>query len=92
MAGHPASAINENSVPSLDRVSPGYFQAVGQPILRGRGFIDADTDKTAPVAVVNQAFVRRFFPKEDPIGKHFSIDLPAYANTFRIIGVVPDAK
>ena len=92
MAGHPASAINENSVPSLDRVSPGYFQAVGQPILRGRGFIDADTDKTAPVAVVNQAFVRRFFPKEDPIGKHFGIDLPAYANTFRIIGVVPDAK
>jgi hypothetical protein len=44
------------------------------------------------VAVVNQAFVRRFFPKEDPMDKHFGLDLPAYAGTFRVIGVVRDAK
>lgn len=90
--GHPSAPMSENSTSSLDRVSPGYLQVVGQPVLRGRGFTEADNDTTAPVAVVNQAFVRRFFPREDPLGKHFGLDLPAYAGTFRVIGVVRDAK
>jgi predicted permease len=90
--GHAAPAISENSVSSWDRVTPEYFQAVGQPILRGRGFKEADSRRTAPVAVVNQAFVRRFFSNEDPLDKHFGLDLPAYAGTFRIVGVVQDAK
>src|SRR5207248_878916 len=43
--------------------------------------------------VVNQAFVKRFFKsEEDPIGQHFGIDLPENAGTFRIVGVVRDAK
>jgi ABC-type antimicrobial peptide transport system permease subunit len=42
--------------------------------------------------VVNQAFVRRFLPNEDPIDKRFGFDLAAYANVFRIVGVVRDAK
>jgi predicted permease len=90
--GHAAPAMAENSVSSWDRVTPEYFQAVGQPILRGRGFMEADSKKTAPVAVVNQAFVKRFLSNEDPLDKHFGIDLPANAGTFRIIGIVQDAK
>lgn len=90
--GHPVAPMSENSSASWDRVSPGYFQTVGQPILRGRGFTEADNERTAPVAVVNQAFVRRFFPKEDPMDKHFGMDMPAYAGTFRIVGVLRDAK
>ena len=92
VAGHAAPSISENSVSSWDRVTPEYFQAVGQPILRGRGFTEADSSKTALVAVVNQSFVRRFFPNEDPMDKLFGLDLPAYAGTFRIVGVVRDAK
>ena len=93
VAGHPAPSINDdNSVASWDRVSPGYFQTVGQAIIRGRGFADTDDDRTAPVAVVNQTFVRRFFPAEDPIDKHFGMDLAAYAGMFRIVGIVRDAK
>ena len=92
VAGHPAPAMSENSVASWDRITPEYFQAVGQPVLRGRGFAEADSRKTALVAVVNQAFARRFFPNEDPIDKRFGLDLPAYADTFRIVGVVQDAK
>jgi len=65
---------------------------VGQPILRGRGFTYADNETTTPVAVVNEAFVRRFFPHEDPLEKHFGMDLPELAGTFRIIGVIRDAK
>jgi len=90
--GHAAPAMAENSVSSWDRVTPEYFQAVGQPILRGRGFSEADSRRTAPVAVVNQTFVRRFLSHEDPLDKHFGIDLPANAGTFRIVGVVQDAK
>lgn len=89
VAGHPAPPISENSTSSWDRVSTNYFDTVGQPIVRGRAFSDADS---APVAVVNQAFVQRFLAKEDPIDKHFGIDLPAYASTFRIVGIVRDAK
>jgi predicted permease len=92
VAGRPAPPLSENSVASWDRVSPAYFQTVGQPILRGRGFTDADRGKTTPVAIVNETFARRFFPNEDPLDKRFGIDMPAYADTFRIVGVVRDAK
>src|SRR5207249_7557434 len=61
--------------------------------LRGRGFTTADNETTAPVAVVNEAFVRRFFKSdEDPLDQHFGLDQPQYAGTFRIVGVVRDAK
>ena len=53
----------------------------------------ADNETTAPVAIVNQAFVKRFFKDtEDPIDQHFGLDLPEYASTYRIVGVVRDAK
>ena len=90
--GHPAARLDENSNASWDRVSPNFFQTIGQRLLRGRAFRDADAGKTAPVAIVNQAFVRRFFPREDPMDKRFGIDLPENAGMFRIVGVVQDAK
>ena len=90
--GHPPASLSGNSGSSWDRVSAGYFETVGQPVLRGRGFTAADSGNTENVAVVNEAFVRRFFSKEDPLDRHFGIDLPAYARTYRIAGVVRDAK
>lgn len=90
--GHPPPKFNENDGASWDRISAGYFEAVGQPILRGRGFTPADNENTAPVAVVNETFVKRFFPKEDPLEKHFGIDLPENVGTYTIVGVVADAK
>ncbi|HSB75280.1 MAG TPA: FtsX-like permease family protein, partial [Terriglobales bacterium] len=89
---HPELAMTEHSGASWDRVSAGYLQAVGQPVLRGRGFTEADNENTAPVALVNEAFVRRFFNKADPLDKHFGIDELANAGTFQIVGVVRDAK
>lgn len=90
--GHPLPQFNEDSGASWDRITPEYFATLGQPILRGRGFTEADNETAAPVAVVNQAFVRRFFPHEDPLEKHFGIDLPENAGTYTIVGVVADAK
>ena len=44
------------------------------------------------VAVVNQAFVKKFFPKEDPIGHHFGTFDQKYAGDYEIVGIVADAK
>jgi predicted permease len=91
--GHPQGELSENSNASWDRVSTNYLQNLGMPILRGRGFSPADNETTAPVAVVNEAFVKRFFKNgEDPLEQHFGIDLPENAGTLRIVGVVRDAK
>ena len=91
--GHPAPKMEEDSGASWDRVSTHYLEDLGMPILRGRGFTEADNETTAPVAVVNEGFVKRFFKNgEDPIDKHFGLDLPELSGTYRIIGVVRDAK
>jgi predicted permease len=93
VAGHPPPKMNEQSGASWDRVSASYLQNFGIPTLRGRAFSPADNETSAPVAIVNEAFVKRFFKSdEDPIDQHFGLDLPENASTFRIVGVVPDAK
>lgn len=90
--GRPAPGPDEHNGSSWDRVSPHFFETVGQPILRGRGFNDQDTATSRMVAVVNQAFVKKFFPKEDPIGHHFGTFDQKYAGNYEIIGVVANAK
>ncbi len=96
--GHPAPSVNEDSGASWDRVSTDYLQNFGIPVIRGRGFTAADNENSANVAVVNEAFVRRFFTKradgtqEDPLDQHFGLDLPQNQGTYRIVGVVGDAK
>ena len=93
VSGHPLPKMNEESGASWDRVSAGYLQNFGISALRGRSFTSADNETTEPVAVVNEAFVKRFFKNgEDPLDQHFGLDLPEYAGTFRIVGVVRDAK
>jgi predicted permease len=90
--GHPAPGPSDKCGSTWDRVSPGFLDAVGVPIIHGRGITDQDTATTQQVAVVNQEFVKRFYPKEDPIGKHFGIDLPEYSGAFEIVGVFHDFK
>lgn len=92
VAGQPTPPANRNISAAWDRVSPGFFATVGEPIVRGRGLAESDTATSQSVAVVNQAFVKKFFPNQDPIGKHFGVFAPKYADTFDIVGVVADAK
>ncbi|HKS94832.1 MAG TPA: ABC transporter permease, partial [Terriglobia bacterium] len=93
VAGHPQPKMNEQAGASWDRVSADYMQNLGMQMVRGRFFSRADAENTEPVAIVNQAFVKRFFkPGEDPIDQHFGLDMPENASTFRIIGIVRDAK
>lgn len=93
VSGHALPKMEEESGASWDRVSVNYLQNWGIPILRGRYFTEADNETSENVAIVNEAFVKRFFKSdEDPLDKHFGLDLPENANTYRIIGVVGDAK
>ena len=77
---------------SWDRVSRQYFSTVGQRIVRGRDFAESDSSASRPVAIVNESLVRKYFPNEDPIGKHFGMDTAKYSSTFEIVGVARDAK
>jgi predicted permease len=93
VSGHPAPKFDEQAGASWDRVSANYLQNFGIPVLRGRAFTTADNEHSEPVALVNEAFVKRFFRSdEEPLGQHFGLDLPENVDTFRIVGVVRDAK
>jgi macrolide transport system ATP-binding/permease protein len=73
------------------RVGPEFFDIIGQHVLRGRGITEHDTPTSLPVAVVNQTFVKKFFPKgEDPIGVHFGTSGVQSSSDFEIVGVVSD--
>jgi predicted permease len=93
VAGHPAPKMSEEAGASWDRVSANYLQNFGVAIRRGRYFTPADNENTEPVAIVNEGFVKRFFKSsEDPLDQHFGLDLPQYSGTYRIVGIVRDAK
>jgi predicted permease len=93
VSGHPPARMNGESHSSWDRVSADYMQDLGMTMHRGRAFAASDNETAAPVAIVNEAFVKRFFKSdEDPIDQHFGLSLPQNASTFRIVGVVRDAK
>jgi predicted permease len=90
--GHPSPKPNDPSESSWDRVSANFFQTVGQPVIRGRGFTDQDTATSRYVSVVNEAFVKKFFPREDPIGRHFGTQGPDSSRDLEIVGIVANAK
>jgi predicted permease len=91
VAGRPPQG-NADIGSSFDRVSTGFFQTMGEPIIRGRAFTDQDTATSVPVAIVNQTFVNKFFPRENPLGKHFGNWSSQPTASFEIVGVVADAK
>ncbi len=85
--------VNADNVSSWDRVSPGYLEMMGQHILRGRSISERDSGSTPGVAVVDEAFVKKFFkPNEEPIGAHFGMNEVQYSGTYEIVGVVRTAN
>jgi predicted permease len=76
-----------------DAVGPGYFGLVGIPIVMGRGIGPQDTSTSARVAIVNEAMVKHFFHGENPLGREFEIDNPAWkGKPLTVVGVSKDAK
>jgi predicted permease len=89
--GRPALGPANDNFAAWDRVTAGYFDLIGTPILRGRGISNRDTSASRKVAAINEAFARKYFGNEDPIGKHFGRE-PGESRQYEIVGVVKDAR
>ncbi|HTW44445.1 MAG TPA: ABC transporter permease [Acidobacteriaceae bacterium] len=91
--GQPAAPPGQQETgASWDRISPGYFDAVGTKLLEGRNFAESDDATSQNVAIVNQAFVKKFLHGKNPIGRHFGDWDPSVTGTYAIVGVVEDAQ
>jgi predicted permease len=79
---------------NFNAVSPGYFRTMGTPLLAGRDFDGHDTPTSAPVAVINESFAKKYFAGKNPIGLTFQIEGPIGApRPFnQIVGIVKDTK
>ena len=71
-------------------ISPAYFQVLGIPLLKGRNFSDADTEKSAQVVIISQSMATRYWPHEDPIGRH--IQVARQPAPSEVVGVVGDVR
>ncbi len=74
-------------------VSPGYFRAMGIPIVRGRAFRDSDEESVGRVAIVSQEMARRYWPGRDPIGRRFGRSRPTGESPWiEVVGVAGDVR
>ena len=90
--GRPSSPSDGNAIVSHNVVGPGFFAAMGIPLLYGRGFGPQDGEHSPSVAVINETLAKRFFPDGSPIGRQFTLDGPQDTNRIEVIGIVKDAK
>jgi putative ABC transport system permease protein len=88
-SGQPADPGHDPTATVLV-VLPGYFETLRTPIVSGRSISDADTADSAPVAVISQSVVKRYFPKRDPVGQSFRLNNDR--RDWRIVGVVQDVR
>ncbi len=91
--GRPPARSGEDLVASIRTVIPGYFRTMGTPLKSGRLFSAADHSQTSPYRfIVNEAFVRKYFSGEQPLGKRISVDMDVKNPFGEIIGVTGDVK
>ena len=85
--GQAGTADTANYVPA----SPRNFSVMGIPLLRGRLFNESDLSSSPPVALVSEALAKRYFPNQDPLGRHLIFGFPANGMVSReIVGIVGD--
>src|SRR5580700_8816513 len=88
--GKPEPGLQGDFSAGWTRVTPRFFETLGDGIVTGRAIMDADTAATRPVAVVNEAFARKFFGKQNAIGQHFGPVPEKNAGMYEIVGVAAD--
>ena len=100
--GRPPVTEGERFLADHGAITPNYLRALGMRLLRGRDLTEADTLEAPGVVLVNESFVRRFFPNEEPLGKHLTMEgtpgplsatnvygIPVWSE---IVGIVSDVK
>ena len=81
----------ENFTSTMDTVDEGYFETMGIPIMRGRGFLASDTAAAPRVAVVNEQFAKHYWPGADAVGKHIRLE-SGVGTPVEIVGVAQTIK
>ena len=92
ITGRPDPKLGEETFAEIQGVSPDYFKTMGVTLLRGRAFDDGDSLDKPKVVIIDEAFARKFFPGENPLGQqinNLARDRPR--TQFTIVGVVPRA-
>ena len=93
VAGQPPPPTGSNAnLSSWVRVSPGYFTTIGTKLLQGRAFSDSDNRTAASVAIVDEAFVKKYLHGQNPIGAHFGDWDESTTGMYTIVGVVENAQ
>jgi predicted permease len=92
IAGQPEPGAGDDVSSAWTRVMPSFFETIGDRIVMGRPIVDADNATARRVAVINEAFVRKFFANENPIGKHFGPTAGKNAGLYEIVGVAADVR
>jgi putative ABC transport system permease protein len=88
--GQPAVPLGQRPIEAIQQISPDYLKVMRIPLIAGRMFDAHDDEKSKPVALVNQAAARKFWPNEGAVGKRIWIgNMPA---PFEVVGVVGDTK
>jgi predicted permease len=88
---HPVAPHERPPLISYNSINPSYLETMQVPLLKGRQFTNLDTEAAPPVAIVNQAMAKRFWPNEDPLGKRFS--LQSKSGPFvEVVGVAGDGQ
>ena len=88
--GQPEVPLAQRPFIDIEAISPGWFRTMRVPLVAGRGFTDADDGKSPKVLVVNEAFAKRFWPGQNPIGKHVVVGRgPAPSE---VVGVAADVR
>ena len=88
--GQPVVPLPQRPGVNIETISPDYAKVLRVPLERGREFTVEDNQTTPTVTMVNQAFVRRYWPNENPIGKH--VWLGTIATPVEVVGVFGDEK
>ena len=92
VAGRPPAANLDDDIADYDFVSARYFETIGTRLLRGRLIDERDTPNSRHVAVINETLARKFFPSEEPIGKHMGLNGIKHGGDYEIVGIVEDTK
>ncbi|HZD47585.1 MAG TPA: FtsX-like permease family protein, partial [Silvibacterium sp.] len=90
--GRPEPGAKEDTSAGFARVMPGFFETIGAKMVLGRPMTEDDTEATRKVAVINEAFAKRFFKGQNPIGQHFGPGKIKYSSKYEIVGVVRDIR
>jgi putative ABC transport system permease protein len=91
MPDHPVGSQREMPFANYTIISPGYLSSIGTPVLRGRDFLESDTADSTPVALVNAAMEKKYWPSQGALGKQVGPASSRYP-LMTIVGVVPDVR